>query len=216
MKNSFFQRLARRGKDSQSDAAAALTDIENDLIAVQAALVDLEARYGERVVATHDEAAIEVIEAEIAGRRTDVARLAAAKAAVSARLDALRAASAKKSNAERWIAAAKALQARNQALDRFDAAVKVAAQAGLEAEAAARVAFEAMPIQELSGARLTIAFGSLGRELDLLLSIHSDGRFGALADSSLWEYRQQPTLQQRATESAAWWLSACSQPGEAA
>lgn len=185
-----------------------LGTLDHDLASAQLALEEATAAHGDRIVEASTDADLDKADRTVESARRTVLRLQAARTAVQARLHAAEAEEAGRSLEERWERAVAALARRDAAMRKMDSAARALAEAVAAAQVKAGEAFELMPVRAIGMDPLQPEFTALDREVDLLLSVYSDGAVGSLTSSSLWEYRRGPQFLDRVVQRTAYWLSA--------
>lgn len=205
-----LKRLAGRNRSGVEVTSAALEEISSEIAAARAELQAAESAFGARLLEAMANGSGEQVEAELEAKRRRVDRIQRAQAEVQARLRAAESAEESASLAVRWDAAEKSLRIRRLKLARVESLAKEFGRAVLEAEQAARAAWEALPVREVStgtavAQSISPHFADLSREVSRLLSLSTDGRLGGHVGSALWALRQEPGLVERAERLADEW-----------
>lgn len=207
-----LKKLTGRTKGSAGEAERALREICAEISAAQAELDAAKADFGPRLLEAMAHGSPEAVEADLATKERRLSRLERAKAEIEARIQTAQDAAGAADLAQRWELAEKALDARREALVRFEEASRAFGLALLAAEQAAREAWQALPVQEvqhtdLGRLRIPPQYTSLGGEIPRLLALATEGRVGGFSGSTLWSLRREPGLVERADRQAREWLA---------
>ncbi len=189
---------------SAHDLSQALDKLDAALGRARGELAQLEASYGDRLVADPTGAA--KLEQGIADQRREVSRLEAARNATERRLISAREAEAGIDLDAKWTACAAALNARGAALARLDSAIREAGAAWLAAEDAARAAWHAFPARS-QHPELMPEFTHLSAAAHRLLEVSGYRPEDGVTNSLVWDMQQQPSLAEQHRKAAEHWLS---------
>ena len=198
---------ARNTKNDLAATSANLLRANNELLDAEQALARAQLGYGERVLSAKDPDDLVLADAELASQVRHVERLRAARNALAAREAELKAKEDHRSLEQRWDEAEALLRKRDELIAKANRAAQALARAMVEAQDAAVQAYEAMPVRSLYGAPLSPEFAHLDKEIQVQLSVYSDGAAGSLDGSRLWEYRRSAQFLDRVAASTAHWLS---------
>lgn len=197
-----LKRLAGKGPNDVEAAKSALREVEGALSEAKADFRDASDSFGADLVAAMATGKPEAVEARLDAKRRAVDRLARAVDAITARLEQAQKIVDAAELAERWDRAEQALQARRDAMVRFEQAARELGVLLADAEQSVRDAWAALPEKEG-----VPPFLSLDGYISPLMSLATDGKAGGFVGSVLWDLRKQPGLLARVDADAAMRLS---------